>query len=136
MEKFAFWFYCLVVFPLALQALAGPIVLKKYGFRALLPAVIVIWLTPFAGNYFLPAAPEILVWILPVNGGPLSPPLEALVCYTLPVWLSLFAIWLGAHEKRSLMLQSVLSAGVSAALLIMVSPPLQTWVVQNYPPGS
>ena len=46
METFAFWFYCLIVFPLALEALAGPIALGKYGFRYVVPGLFVLWLMP------------------------------------------------------------------------------------------
>ena len=136
MESFAFWFFCVVMLPFALLALGGPLVLRSLGMRALLACAVVIWLTPAALYYALPAVPEILIWILPFGGQPLSPPLEALVCAALPVWLSLAAIRLGARARRSLALQSVASAGVSAALLMLMSAPLQIWVVQHYPPGT
>ncbi len=131
MEAFAFWFYCLVVFPLALEALAGPIVLGRYGLRMMVPALLVLWLAPVVILYYVFAAPEILIWMLPIGGRQLTPPMQALICYTLPVWLALFAIWLAARYKQSLLVQSVLSAVVSTAMLLLVSPQLQTWVLQN-----
>jgi hypothetical protein len=126
METFAFWFYCLIVFPLALEALAGPIALGKYGFRVVVPALVVLWLLPIGVMYYVLSAPEILVWLFPIEGMHITPPVEALICYTLPVWLPLLAIWLAAHFKRSLTVQSVISASVSAAMLLLVSPALQT----------
>jgi hypothetical protein len=131
MEHFAFWFYCLVMFPLALESLAGPIALGRYGWRVVLPVAAVLWVAPAVVLYFVFAAPEILIWMFPLGDGHITPPLEALICYTLPVWLALLAIWVAARLKQSLIVQSFASAAVSAAMLMLVSPPLQTWVLQN-----
>ena len=131
MGSFAFWYYCLVVFPLGLEALAGPLVLKQYGMRAVLPFLLVLWLLPVAILHYAIEVPEVLIWILPINGKQMPPAVEALICYTLPIWLSFGAIWLAARLKRSVLVQSVIAAVVSAGTLALVSPPLQTWVLQN-----
>ncbi len=131
MDSFVFWYYCLVVFPLGLEALAGPLLLKQYGARVMLPFLLALWLLPVGIMNYALAAPEILIWILPINGKQMPPALEALICYTLPIWLSFGAIWLAARLKRSLVVQSVIAAIVSAATLVLVSPPLQTWVLLN-----
>ena len=46
MEIYAFWLCSLVVIPLTLQALAGPIVLKQYGLRGAVPVAALLWLAP------------------------------------------------------------------------------------------
>jgi hypothetical protein len=131
MESFAFWYYCLVVFPLALEALAGPIVMKRYGMRVMLPALVALWLAPVLVIYYVLAVPEILIWILPISNKELNPALEALICYTLPIWLSFAAMWGAARLKQSLLVQSIVGAVSSAAMLALVSPPFQTWALQN-----
>jgi hypothetical protein len=131
MESFAFWYYCLVVFPLGLEALAGPIVLKQFGLRIMVPAVVALWLAPVLLMHYVLSVPEILIWILPISGHELSPAMEALICYTLPIWLSFAAIWGAARLKQSLLVQSIVGAVISAAMLTLVSPPLQTWALQN-----
>ena len=131
MGSFAFWYYILVVFPLGLVALAGPLVLKQYGVRGILPFLVVLWLAPVLLVHYVLGVPEILIWILPIGGDQMPPALEALICYTLPVWLGFVAIWIAARLKQSLLVQSVAAAVVSAVLLTLVSPPLQTWVLQN-----
>ena len=41
MESFAVWYYLLVVLPLALEALAGPVLLKQQGLKIVVPALAV-----------------------------------------------------------------------------------------------
>lgn len=131
MGSFAFWYYCLVVFPLGLEALAGPVVMKQYGVKAMVPMLIVLWVVPVLVMQYVVAVPEILIWILPLTDKPLNPAIEALICYTLPIWLALAGIVIAAKLKQNLLVQSVVSAVISAGMLALVSPPLQTWVVQN-----
>jgi hypothetical protein len=128
-KSFAFWYYFLVVVPLGLEALAGPQVLKKYGMGVAVPALIVLWVAPVLLMQYVFAVPEILVWILPISGKDMNPALEALICYTLPIWLSFAGIWLAARLRQGLLAQSVVSAVVSAVMLVVVSPPLQTSLV-------
>ena len=131
MGTYAFWLYCLVVFPLAFEALAGPIVLRQFGLRVAVPVLAVLWLTPMVVLYCVSSAPEILVWLLPIGHSPVSPPIAALICQALAVWLALFAIWVAARRNTSLLAQSFISAAVSTAVLQLISPSMQTWVLQN-----
>ena len=114
MEIYAFWLGSLVVIPLTLQALAGPIVLKQYGLRAAVPVAALLWLAPIAVLMNVSSVPEILVWVFPFDGNPVAPPIEALLCLALAVWLALGGIWLAARYKTSLIAQSVISAAVSS----------------------
>lgn len=131
MEMYAFWLCSLVVMPLTLQALAGPIVLKQYGLRAAVPVAALLWLAPIAVLMNVSSVPEILVWVFPFDGNPVAPPIEALLCLALAVWLALGGIWLAARYKTSLIAQSVISAAVSTVVLHLLSPTPQTWVLQN-----
>jgi hypothetical protein len=131
MGTYAFWLYCLVILPLAFEALAGPIVLRQFGLRVAVPVLAMLWLAPMAIMYCVSAAPEILVWLVPLGNLQVTPPLAALICQTLAVWLALLAIWLAARSRHSLLAQSVISAVVSTAVLQLVSPSMQTWALQN-----
>jgi hypothetical protein len=130
MESFVVWYYLLVIFPLALEALAAPIVLKQNGLRVLLPALVVLWVAPVAFMHYVLVAPEIFHWLLPISDKSWSPSAEALVCYALPVWLSFLAIWIAARLRQSAVVQSIVGAVVSAALLLMVSPQLLAGILR------
>ena len=59
MESFAVWYYLLVVLPLALEALAGPVLLKQQGLKAVVPALAVLWVAPVALMHYVVGVPEI-----------------------------------------------------------------------------
>ena len=132
---FAVWYYFLVVVPLGLVALGGPVLLKQYGLRAVVPALFVLWVAPVVIMHYVVAVPEIFVLILPISEKTINPSVEALICYMLPVWLPLPAMMLAARLKQGLMVQSIVSAIVSAALLLLVSPQLRTLIVQSLSGG-
>ncbi len=130
MESFAVWYYLLVIFPLALEALAGPIVLKQLGMRVLLPALVVLWVAPVAFMHYVVGLPEIFHWLLPISDKSWSPSAEALICYALPVWLCFLAIWIAARLKQDLTVQSIAGAVVSAASFLFVSPQLSSGILR------
>jgi len=130
MESFAVWYYLLVVFPLALEALAGPVLLKQQGLKILVPALAVLWVAPVALMHYVVGVPEIFHWLLPINEKTWSPSVEALICYALPVWISFVAFWITARMGKTIVVQNIVSAVVSAGLLFVVSPKLTAAILQ------
>ncbi len=124
MEGFVVWYYLLVVFPLALEALAGPVLLKQRGIAVLMLSLTVLWVAPVAFMHSVVGVPEIFHWILPIDDKSLSPSAEALVCYALPVWLGFLAMLVAARLKQGTTVQSLACAIVSAACFLLVSPQL------------
>jgi hypothetical protein len=129
MEAFAVWYYLLVVFPLALEALAGPLLLKQRGVAVLLMSLTVLWVAPVAFMHFVVGVPEIFHWLLPIDEKSLSPSAEALVCYALPVWLGFLTIVIAARLQLATTVQSLACAIVSAASFLLVTPQLLTGIV-------
>jgi hypothetical protein len=130
MESFAVWYYLLVVFPLALEALAGPVLLKQKGLKVVVPALAVLWIAPVALMHYAVGVPEIFHWLLPISQKTWSPSVEALICYALPVWISFAAFCIAARFGASIVVQNVVSAIVSAVLLFVVSPALTAAILR------
>ena len=131
MESFAVWYYLLVVLPLALEALAGPVLLKQQGLKAVVPALAVLWVAPVALMHYVVGVPEIFHWLLPISEKTWSPSVEALICYALPVWISFLAFWIVARMGKGVIAQNVVSAVVSAVLLFVVSPNLTAAILRT-----
>lgn len=130
MESLAVWYYLLVVFPLALEALAGPLVLKQHGPGVSVAALLVLWLAPVAFMHYVVGLPEIFHWLLPISDKSVSPSAEALICYALPVWLGFLGIVIAARFKQGTTMQSMVSAIVSASSFLLVSPQLLSGILR------
>jgi hypothetical protein len=130
MESFAVWYYLLVVLPLALEALAGPVLLKQQGLKIVVPALAVLWFAPVALMHYVVGVPEIFHWLLPISEKTWSPSVEALICYALPVWISFLAFLIVARMGKSILVQNIVSAVVSAILLFVVSPNLTAAILR------
>ena len=59
-----------------------------------------------------------------------SPSVEALICYALPVWISFLAFLIVARMGKSILVQNIVSAVVSAILLFVVSPNLTASILR------
>ena len=94
------------------------------------PALAVLWVAPVALMHYVVGVPEIFHWLLPISEKTWSPSVEALICYALPVWISFLAFLIVARMGKSILVQNIVSAVVSAILLFVVSPNLTAAILR------
>jgi len=115
------WVYWIVVFPLALEALAAPIILKQLGARVFFPTVVLLWLAPVAVTHFYGGAPKPFEFYSSIAGITAAPWMAHTICYGVPIWGSAASIWIARKIGWALVPQIFSAAVVGGALLFLVA---------------